>query len=233
MTHILLVEDNTDLADGLRDNLKLEGFDVAIAPDGRTALDEVTRRPPDLIILDLMLPPPELDGYHVLRRLREDGVGVPILILTARGEEADKVRGFRIGADDYVTKPFGLMELIARVGALLRRARGAVARQETALPSRITFSDVEVFPKRRIVLRGGVQVDLRPKELDLLIALIAENGNAISRQELLVDVWGYGEGTASRTVDTHIGELRRKLEKDPSAPEHIITVRKSGYRFQE
>ena len=232
MTHILLVEDNADLAEGLRDNLELEGFDVAIAPDGRAALEEVAGRQPDLIILDLMLPPPELDGYHVLRRLREDGLGVPILILTARGEEADKVRGFRIGADDYVTKPFGLMELIARVDALLRRSRGAVAKQESGLPSRIAFSDVEVFPKRRIVLRGAKQVDLRPKEFDLLIALLAQDGNAISRKDLLVEVWGYGEGTASRTVDTHIGELRRKLEKDPSAPEHILTVRKSGYRFQ-
>ena len=232
MTHILLVEDNADLAEGLRDNLELEGFDVAIAPDGRAALEEVAGQPPDLIILDLMLPPPELDGYHVLRRLREDGLGVPILILTARGEEADKVRGFRIGADDYVTKPFGLMELIARVDALLRRSRGAVAKQESGLPSRIAFSDVEVFPKRRIVLRGAKQVDLRPKEFDLLIALLAQDGNAISRKDLLVEVWGYGEGTASRTVDTHIGELRRKLEKDPSAPEHILTVRKSGYRFQ-
>jgi two-component system alkaline phosphatase synthesis response regulator PhoP len=232
MTHILLVEDNVGLAEGLRDNLELEGFDVAIAPDGRVALEEVSRQPPDLIILDLMLPPPELDGYHVLRRLREQGLGVPILILTARGEEADKVRGFRIGADDYVTKPFGLMELIARVDALLRRARGNVASQESALPNRISFSDVELFPKRRIVFRGGKQVDLRPKEFDLLIALLAHDGNAISRKDLLVEVWGYGVGTASRTVDTHIGELRRKLEKDPSAPEHILTVRKSGYRFQ-
>jgi len=232
MTRILLVEDNAGLAEGLRDNLELEGFDVTIAADGRSALAEVARRTPDLIILDLMLPPPELDGYHVLRRLREDGLGVPILILTARGEETDKVRGFRIGADDYVTKPFGLLELIARVDALLRRARGAVTSQEEALPNRIVFSDVSVFPKRRVVFRGDKQVDLRPKEFDLLIALLAQDGNAISRKELLEEVWGYGAGTASRTVDTHIGELRRKLEKDPSAPEHILTVRKSGYRFQ-
>ncbi len=232
MTHILIVEDNTGLAEGLRDNLELEGFDVTIAPDGRSALADVERQAPDLIILDLMLPPPELDGYHVLRKLREDGLGVPILILTARGEEADKVRGFRIGADDYVTKPFGLMELIARVDALLRRARGTVTRQESALPNRIVFSDVSVFPKRRVVFRGEKQIDLRPKEFDLLIALVAQDGNAISRKELLQEVWGYGAGTASRTVDTHIGELRRKLEKDPSAPEHILTVRKSGYRFQ-
>lgn len=226
------MEDNADLAEGLRDNLELEGFDVTIAADGRSALTEVARQPPDLIILDLMLPPPELDGYHVLRRLREDGHGTPILILTARGEEADKVRGFRIGADDYVTKPFGILELIARVDALLRRARGAVANQHSALPARVGFSNVEVFPGRRIVLREGKQVELRPKEFDLLIALLAQDGNAISRQELLVQVWGYGVGTASRTVDTHIGELRRKLEKNPSEPKHILTVRKSGYRFQ-
>jgi DNA-binding response OmpR family regulator len=232
MTRILVVEDNTDLAEGLRDNLELEGFEVTIASDGRRAIAEVARETPDLIILDLMLPPPELDGYRVLRRLREDGVGIPILILTARGEETDKVRGFRIGADDYVTKPFGLLELIARVYALLRRARGTVISQESVLPNRIVFSDVSVFPKRRVVYRGERQVDLRPKEFDLLIALLARDGNAISRKELLQEVWGYGAGTASRTVDTHIGELRRKLEKDPSAPEHILTVRKSGYRFQ-
>jgi DNA-binding response OmpR family regulator len=232
MTRILVVEDNTDLAEGLRDNLELEGFDVTIAADGRSAIAEVARETPDLVILDLMLPPPELDGYRVLRKLREDGVGIPILILTARGEEADKVRGFRIGADDYVTKPFGLLELIARVYALLRRARGTVISQESVLPDRINFSDVSVFPRRRVVYRGERQVDLRPKEFDLLIALLARDGNAISRKELLQEVWGYGDGTASRTVDTHIGELRRKLEKDPSTPEHILTVRKSGYRFQ-
>ena len=175
MTRILVVEDNTDLAEGLRDNLELEGFDVTIAADGR-AVAEVARETPDLIILDLMLPPPELDGYRVLRKLREDGVGIPILILTARGEETDKVRGFRIGADDYVTKPFGLLELIARVYALLRRSRGTVISQESVLPNRIVFSDVSVFPKRRVVYRGERQVDLRPKEFDLLIALLARDG---------------------------------------------------------
>jgi len=232
MTRILVVEDNADLATGLRDNLELEGFDVTIAGDGRRAIAEVTHEVPDLIILDLMLPSPELDGYRVLRKLREDGVGIPILILTARGEEADKVRGFRIGADDYVTKPFGLMELIARVYALLRRARGTVVSAESALPERLAFADVSVFPKRRVVYRGDRQVDLRPKEFDLLVALLARDGNAVSRRELLQEVWGYDAGTASRTVDTHIGELRRKLERDPSAPAHILTVRKSGYRFQ-
>jgi DNA-binding response OmpR family regulator len=230
MTLILIVEDNATLAEGLRDNLELEGFEVAIATDGRSALAEARRQRPDLIILDLMIP--ELDGYHVLRTLREQGVDTPILILTARGEEADKVRGFRIGADDYVTKPFGLMELIARVYALLRRARGAVAGQQSPLPPCVRFSDVEVFPGRRLVRRAGEPVELRPKEFDLLIALLAQDGNAISRKDLLVQVWGYHAGTASRTVDTHIGELRRKLEKHPAEPRHILTVRKSGYRFQ-
>lgn len=230
MTLILIIEDNASLAEGLRDNLELEGFEVAIAPDGRSGLADARRRRPDLIILDLMLP--ELDGYHVLRTLREQGLEIPILILTARGEEADKVRGFRIGADDYVTKPFGLMELIARVYALLRRARGTVAGQQSALPACIRFGDVEVYPGRRMVLRGGAQVELRPKEFDLLVALLAQDGNAVSRKDLLVQVWGYSDGTASRTVDTHVGELRRKLEPDPTAPRHILTVRKSGYRFQ-
>jgi len=230
MTTILLVEDNAGLAEGLRDNLELEGFSVTIAADGRAALQEARRSKPDLMILDLMLP--ELDGYHVLRTLREQGFETPILILTARGEEADKVRGFRIGADDYVTKPFGLMELIARVYALLRRARRTVAGQQSPLATCVRFSDVEVFPARRIVTRGGERVELRPKEFDLLVALLAQDGNAISRKDLLVQVWGYDEATASRTVDTHIGELRRKLEKNPTAPEHILTVRKAGYRFQ-
>jgi two-component system response regulator MtrA len=168
----------------------------------------------------------------MLRTMREQGLDTPILILTARGEEADKVRGFRIGADDYVSKPFGLLELIARVYALLRRARGTVAGQQSPLPTCVRFSDVEVFPRRRMVLRGGQQVELRPKEFDLLVALLAQDGNAISRKDLLVQVWGYGAGTASRTVDTHFGELRRKLEKNPTVPKRILTVRKSGYLFQ-
>jgi DNA-binding response OmpR family regulator len=186
------------------------------------------RTSPGLVILDLMLP--ELDGFRVLRALREAGSRVPILVLTARGEEADKVRGLRLGADDYVTKPFGLLELLARVEALLRRAQGGVpaAPQESVL----RFGDVVVDTTTRVVSRGGAAVELAPKEYELLLALLRGKGAVIPRLDLMRQVWGYSDAVVTRTVDTHVAELRRKLEADPAAPRHILTVRKVGYRLQ-
>jgi DNA-binding response OmpR family regulator len=226
MKRVLVVEDNRDLAFGLRNNLEIEGYAVTVAEDGEDALRRAADGSPDLMILDLMLP--RLSGFHVLRRLREEGSGLPILILTARGEEADKVRGLKLGADDYVTKPFSLLELLARVEALLRRA-GDGARPVAAAWAR--FGRVEFdLATRRVRVDGG-QVTLTPKEFDLLDELWRGRGAVIPRAQLLERVWGYPSSVLTRTIDTHVAELRRKLERDPSQPEHILTVRSIGYRL--
>jgi DNA-binding response OmpR family regulator len=222
---ILLIEDNADLAFGLRNNLEIDGYAVEVATDGPAGLARARHARPDLIILDLMLP--GMDGLKVLRTLRGEGSDLPVLILTARGEEADKVQGFRTGADDYVTKPFGVLELLARVRAILRRA--GWSDDEPSNSER--FGDVEVDVAARRVLRAGLEVALTPKEFDLLVALTRRRGAVASRAELLQEVWGHRAPVASRTVDTHVAELRRKLEADSSAPRWILTVHKAGYRF--
>ena len=227
MRRILIVEDNVDLAFGLRNNLELEGYEVDVCADGTSGLESVRASEPDLLILDLMLP--GMDGLRVLKEIRKADSKVPVLILTARGEESDKVMGLRLGADDYVTKPFGLLELLARVEALLRRSEEAAGAVSGAV---IRFGAVEVSPATRTVTRGGHPVDLSPKELDLLLALLRREGAVASRLELLEEVWGYASGVVSRTVDTHIAELRRKLEDDPAGPRHLLTARKAGYRLE-
>ena len=225
MTTVLVVEDNADLAYGLRNNLEIEGYDVQVEADGRAAVASARALRPDLIILDLMLP--GMDGFRVLKTLREESLEMPVLILTAHGAEAEKVRGFRLGADDYVTKPFGLMELIARVEALLRRSG---RRPAPPLPPE-SFGDIHVDPATRTVTRAGTPVALTPMEFDLLLALLRRRGAVASRLELLREVWGHSAAVLTRTVDTHIAELRRKLEADPSSPRHVLTVRKAGYRL--
>lgn len=230
MSRILVVEDNPDLAYGLRNNLEIEGYDVEVAADGRSALEQARATPPDLVILDLMLP--TLDGYQVLRQLREGGFEQPVLILSARGEETDKVQGFRLGADQYVTKPFGLLELLARVKGLLSRAERVRDRRAAAQPV-MSFGEIDVDIVAHRVTRGGEEVTLTPKEFELLTLLLDRRGAAVSRRELLQEVWGYPSKVVSRTVDTHIAELRRKLERDPSDPRHIVTVRKVGYRLED
>lgn len=229
MSRILLIEDNTDLAFGLRNNLEIEGYEVETAETGWAGLEAFNRTHPDLLILDLMLP--ELDGFRVLRSLRKDGHSTPILVLTAKGEEADKVRGLKMGADDYVTKPFGLLELLARVEALLRRSqsRDTVDRESMGIQR---LGAIEVDPAARTVCRGSQVVELSPKEFDLLLALLRARGAVVSRLQLMREVWGYSAAVVSRTVDTHIAELRRKLEENPASPRHIITVRKTGYRIK-
>jgi DNA-binding response OmpR family regulator len=227
VSRILLIEDNEDLAFGLRTALENEGFAVSIAGDGVSGLTHATGAPVDLIILDLMLP--KLDGYRVLRSLRGAGIEAPVLVLTAKGEEANKVQAFSIGGDDYVTKPFGVLELIARVRALLRRSRG---KEAAPLPAVERFGEIEVNPASRTVYRAGQLVALAPREFDLLLALLRRQGAAASRADLLREVWEYQQGVVSRTVDIHIAELRRKLEPDPSAPRHIRTVWKIGYRLE-
>ncbi len=224
MANLLLVEDNADLAYGLRNNLEIDGHAVDTVETGEAALDRVRHRAPDLIVLDLMLP--NLDGYQVLRRLRADGFEMPVLILTARTQEADKVLGFRLGADDYVTKPFGVLEVLARVSALLRRAN-----RYAGLKAVERFGDIEVNRATRMVTRAGEVVELSPMEFALLIALMARRGATASRLDLLQEVWGHSAAVVTRTVDTHIAELRRKLEALPAQPVHILTVRKVGYRL--
>jgi len=219
---VLVVEDNADLAYGLRNNLEIEGYDVEIAGDGAMGLQRAIDASPDLVILDLMLP--QMDGFRVLRELRAASLSMPVLILTARGEESDKVRGLKLGADDYVTKPFGLLELLARVEALLRR--------KSPPPGVVRFGSIEIDRAARTIAREGQVVDLAPKEYDLLLALLDRNGAAVSRLELMRQVWGYSDSVITRTIDTHIAELRRKLERDAANPEHILTVRKVGYRLR-
>ncbi len=221
MARILIVEDNRNLALGLRTNLEFEGHAADVADDGASGLVLARGRRHDLILLDLMLP--GLDGLGLLETLRAEGIETPVLVLTARGDEADKVRGLRNGADDYVTKPFALRELLARVGALLRRSQGP--------PSRLVFGAVRMDPTTRAVTREGRAVALRPKEYDLLHALLRRGGRVATRSELLGEVWGYQDSVISRTLDTHVGELRRTLEDDPARPRHILTVRKAGYRL--
>jgi two-component system alkaline phosphatase synthesis response regulator PhoP len=229
MTRILVAEDDPDLALGLKNNLEIEGYDVRVARDGAEALANALQWQPALLILDLVMP--KIDGMRVLRELREQECRVAVLILTARGEEADKVRGLKLGADDYVTKPFGLLELLARVESLLRRVRGAATRETTS--QLLHFGDVEVDPVARRVRKAGVEVTLRPKEYDLLLELLEHRGEVRSRLELMQTVWGYSSAVITRTVDTHMFELRRKLEADAARPRHIMTIRGVGYRLDD
>jgi DNA-binding response OmpR family regulator len=235
---ILLVEDNDDLAFGLRRTLEAEGYAVDVAGDGRAGLRAALDARPDLVILDVMLP--DVDGFGVLRAMRDAGLAMPVLMLTARGEEADKVHGFRLGADDYVTKPFGLSELIARVAALLRRAHATDAHATDAHAAAPTggagtqllgFDDVAIDPRARVVTRAGERVALTPKEFDLLLTFVRRPGVVLSRVTLLRDVWGHAADVLTRTVDIHVAELRRKLEREPARPRHLVTVWKAGYRF--
>jgi two-component system, OmpR family, alkaline phosphatase synthesis response regulator PhoP len=227
MPRILVVEDNGALAEGLAYNLRHEGHDVRIAEDGESGLADARQWAPDLVILDLMLP--RLDGYGVLAAMREERNGAPVIILSARSEEADKVRGFRLDADQYVTKPFGVLEILERVRSLLRRNSG---RGSNVSADELRFGDVVVDAAARTVMRAGEPCTLTPKAFDLLLALVARGGRVATRQELLKEVWGYGAFVLSRTVDSHIAELRRKLETDPAHPRHIVTVWKVGYRFE-
>jgi two-component system, OmpR family, alkaline phosphatase synthesis response regulator PhoP len=227
VTRILVVEDERNLALGLRANLEVEGFTVIVAETGEQALSEATARVPDLVILDLMLP--GIDGYDVLASLRGRGIDAPVLILSARAEEIDKVRGFRTGADDYVTKPFGVMELVLRVQALLRRSGGGSA---IAAMRRWVVGDIEVDADRRVVRKNGEEVALTPRAFELLLALLEHADRPLTRHELLRTVWRYDSSVTTRTIDAHIAELRRKLEHDASAPRHIITVHKIGYRLR-
>jgi DNA-binding response OmpR family regulator len=223
---LLLIEDNLHYATALRNNLEIDGFAVDVAGDANTGLRRMLAAPPALAVLDIMLP--GRDGYDLLRQMRDKGVDVPVVILTARRDESDKLRGFGLGADDFITKPVSILELIARIRAVLRRAYPRL--EPGALW--IRFGDIEVHPGSRTVRRRGQEVDLRPKEFDLLLALLRHQDRIVSRSELLRDVWGYQADTVSRTVDTHMAGLRQKLEDDPLEPHYFITVRSVGYMMR-
>jgi len=219
---ILVVEDDLSILSGLAINLKVEGYEVLQAQDGRAGLALAIDGRPDLVVLDVMMP--ELNGYEVLKELRRRGVDVPVVMLSARGQEPDKILGLDLGADDYVVKPFGLQELLARIKAVLRRRypSGEV----------ISFGEVAVDLERKGVTRNGQPVDLTAQEYRLLAHLVENEGRIFTREELLSGAWGMDyEGTA-RTVDNFIRQLRLKLEPDPESPRHFVTVRGLGYRFE-
>jgi len=223
LPRILIVEDEPTLAQALRYNLEREGYRVTLASQGQEALDAFHLRHPDLVILDLILP--DMDGLEVCRALRRHS-SVPILILTARGEETDRVVGLELGADDYMVKPFSMRELVARVRALLRRA------QSSPPDEVLVSSDLRLDLRRREAYRGGMPLPLRPKEFDLLAFFMRHRGRALSREEILTHVWGMDVAVDTRTVDVHVRWLREKVEKVPSKPTRIITVRGLGYRFE-
>ena len=235
MSRILIVEDNEALAEGLRTSLELDGHEVGVAHDGDSGLLRARSEEPDLLVLDLMLP--GRSGFQLLRELRDGGATLPVLILSARSEEADKVQGFRLGADGYAVKPIGVLELQARVEALLRRhgrlggSGGEDAAQEVS-PGRWRFGKVEVHADTREVLKDGEEVELSRLEFDLLLYLLEARGGIVGRTELLQEVWGYANPVSTRTVDTHVHALRTKLEPDPAHPGHLLTIRKVGYRLK-
>lgn len=227
MARIVIIEDEPDLAMGLRDNLEFDKHEVAHAPDGNTGLRLVAQQPTDLVLLDIMLP--DIDGFEVCRRLRAGGYTMPIIILSARGQEIDKVRGLELGADDYVTKPFSLRELLARVHAALRRADVPAARPTAEV--RFTVGEREVDLVRQVVVSPEGEVPLGYYESEILRMLHEHVGEAVPRVEMLNHIWGVGVGPADRTVDNHIVSLRRKLEPDASKPRHILTAHAVGYKL--
>jgi DNA-binding response OmpR family regulator len=221
---VLIVEDDDAMATALRDGFAYEGYEVLHAKDGEAALAMARARSADLVILDVMLP--KLSGLEVLKRLRAEGSVLPVIMLTARGQEIDKVLGLKLGADDYVTKPFGFMELLARVEALLRRAGGGGRGAEV-----YAFGDVVVDFKKGELRKGGEAVEVTARELKLLEYFIAHRGEVVPREHLLDRVWEYDGAPLTRTVDMHIAKLRKKIESDPADPRFIVTVHRMGYKF--
>lgn len=220
----MIVEDDAAIVRGLTDALAAEGHEVLTARDGEVAYRLIQDCDPEIVILDLMLP--KLGGYELCRQARSEGFAAPILILTARGEEADRVFGLDLGADDYVTKPFSVRELLARVRALLRRANPA-----PSLPDELRFDDVVIDFKSYEARKGTQALELTRKEFGALRFLAARVGRVVSRRELLDEVWGYNSYPTTRTVDTHIASLRGKIEDDSSKPRHLLTVHGVGYKL--
>jgi two-component system OmpR family response regulator len=227
MAKILIVEDDHNLLDTLKYNLRKEGYNAVTAVDGAEALDVARREKPNLIILDIMLP--KLSGLEVCRILRKE-MTVPILMLTAKDEEVDKIVGLEIGADDYMTKPFSMRELLARLRAMLRRAEMVI--QPAGKPESLKVGDLEIDSARHQAFLRGVALELSPKEFDLLAFLAKNKGFVFSREQLLDKVWGYDYAGETRTVDVHIRWLRQKIESDPAKPKRLVTVRGTGYKLE-
>jgi two-component system alkaline phosphatase synthesis response regulator PhoP len=224
MRNILLVEDDASLVVALKRGFEFEGYGAEVARDGEAALQQVTVQEFDVMILDVMLP--KLSGFDVCQRLRTAGNAIPIIMLTARGQEIDKVLGLKIGADDYLTKPFSFMELIARIEAILRRVH-----RHSDVPAQYQFGDVTINFAALEATKAGVPINLSQREFRLLKYFIEHRGEVVARDQLLDAVWGYDRFPLSRTVDMHIAKLRQKIETLPSHPEWLVTVHGSGYKF--
>ncbi len=224
---VLIVEDDEAMSVALRDGFQYEGYAVTLARDGEAGLQLATADPPDLILLDVMLP--RMTGLDICKQLRSGGNGVPIIMLTARGQEIDKVLGLKLGADDYITKPFGFMELLARAEAVLRRSRSPILPPEALETYR--FGDVAIDFRRHEARKGSVALDLSPREFQLLAYFIQHRSEIVTRETLLDTVWDYNAIPFTRTVDMHIAKLRKKIEDNPADPKHVITVHRLGYKF--
>jgi DNA-binding response OmpR family regulator len=224
MARILVIEDDPAILRGLADNLGCESHEVLTAADGEHGYSLARSGKPDLILLDLMLP--RMSGYELCRKLRAESVTTPIVMLTARGDEADRVVGLDLGADDYITKPFSVRELLARIRAVLRRAQA-----QSALPAELRFGNVTVDFRRYEARKDGRPVELTRKEFGLLRLLAARSGEAVTRDDLLNEVWGYDASPTTRTVDNHVASLRAKLEDNPADPRHLFTVHGVGYKW--
>jgi DNA-binding response OmpR family regulator len=224
MAKILIVEDEPNMVAGLRDNFEFEGYQVISAPDGVSGLERALSEAPDLVILDVMMP--RMSGLDVCKQLKTKKPAIPIIMLTARGQEVDKVVGLELGADDYITKPFSIRELLARVKAVLRRA-GITPRPG----ERYAFGDIEVNLRNCRVSKRGKEVDFSSKEFELLKYFLHHPGETLSRDRLLEEVWGYAHFPTTRTVDAHIVRLRQKVEPKPDEPRFILTVHGTGYKF--
>jgi two-component system alkaline phosphatase synthesis response regulator PhoP len=226
MPKVLIVEDDESMAVALRDGFEYEGFTTTVARDGQAGLELAAETSPDVMILDVMLP--RLSGLDVCQKLRSEGSMVPIIMLTARGQEIDKVLGLKLGADDYVTKPFGFLELMARVEAVLRRASG----RASSLPS-FRFGDILVDFKKGEVRKAGAPVELTAREFRLLQYFIEHRGEVVGRDQLLDAVWEYDRTPLTRTVDMHVAKLRKKIEEVPAEPRFLVTVHRVGYKFTD
>ena len=228
MQTILIIEDEPDMVLGLKDNFEYEGYRVLVARDGKEGLERAITDDPDLILLDIMLP--KLSGLDVCRDLRGKGLETPVIMLTARGQEIDKIVGLEIGADDYVTKPFSIRELLARVRAQIRRGSRRIPQRYVELDT-FRIGDLELDFKKHKAVRDGGEVEFSPREFELLKYFIRHRGETVTRDQLLDDVWGYANYPVTRTVDTHIAKLRHKIEPVSTDPRYIITVHRIGYKF--
>jgi len=220
---ILIIEDDPTMLRGLKDNFTFKGYRVKTASDGESGLNEALNSKPDLILLDIMLP--KINGYEICRLIRAEGLDVPIIMLTAKGQESDIILGLNLGADDYVTKPFNIHELLARVNAFLRRRRQEEVRE-------FQFGDFTLNMDSRQLMRRGKEIILTPKEFGLLALFVKRTGCALTRDEILKHVWGYDILVTARSVDRCINTLRNKIERNPEAPVFIKTIRDVGYRFE-